>query len=144
MRSQLQKIIEELLAETHASRTTLRLQRPGETFPVISEALAPGVSSIKDDYLIAADVQPINQFLEREKRILVQRDLLNAEPAPPAKLIDVYGAKAQMLAPLIRTGRLYGVISVHYAPGPRDWTQDDISALERAVERVGRELEQQD
>jgi GAF domain-containing protein len=44
------------------------------------------------------------------------------------------------VAPVVRDERLLGILSVHYAPGPREWTAEDVAALERAVEQVLAEL----
>jgi GAF domain-containing protein len=46
-----------------------------------------------------------------------------------------------MLAPIVREDRLVGVISVHYVPGPRDWSAEDVAALRETAERVQRELD---
>lgn len=135
-----QAIVEELLAQTGASRTTLRLDRPEETFPVVAEALAPGVRSIRGDSSIDLRAAPTFQFLEREQRPLVQDDLLAADPPPPPELIELYGARAQMVAPIVQGGRLAGIVSVHYAPGPRPWSGEDVATLERAARRVQEEL----
>jgi maleate isomerase len=140
----LQEILEDLLRATAASRTTLRLDLPDQDSgldTVVAEALAPGVRSLKDDTSIrnlrgASTVR----FLEEHGRVLVQNDCLADDPAPPPELIEHYGVKAQMLAPIVREDRLEGVISVHYAPGPRDWSSEDVAVLQEAVERVRREL----
>jgi maleate isomerase len=72
--------------------------------------------------------------------LLVQEDLATADPAPPPELIEAYGARAQMLAPLERDGRVVGVISVHEARGPRPWQQSDREALVRAARAIAAEL----
>jgi maleate isomerase len=130
------EIVEELLLEIGASRTTLRLDSPEAFFPVVAEALAPAIGSIVGDSSIDLGGSATFQFLAREKRLLIQPDLLAADPAPPPELVELYGAKAQMLAPIVRAERLVGIVSVHYAPGPREWTAGDVAALERAVEQV--------
>jgi GAF domain-containing protein len=135
-----QEIVEELLQATNASRTTLRLDRPNAVYPVAAEALAPGIGSIAGDTSIDLAASATFQFLDRERRLLIQPDLLAADPAPPPELIEGYGARAQMLAPIVRGERLLGILSVHYAPGPREWTADDVAVLERAVEQVLAEL----
>jgi maleate isomerase len=135
-----QVIMEELLRATDASRATLRLDLPDQDSgldTVVAEALAPGVRSLRDDTLIrnlrgASTVR----FLEEHGRVLVQNDCLADDPAPPSELIEHYGVKAQMLAPILREDRLEGLISVHYAPGPRDWSSEDVAVLKEAVERV--------
>jgi GAF domain-containing protein len=41
-----------------------------------------------------------------------------------------------MLAPIVQDRELVGILSVHYAPGPRVWTDEEIGSLERASARV--------
>lgn len=130
------EVVGELLAATGASRVTLRLDRPGEVFPVVAEALAPGVRSIRDATEIDLRGAKTFQFLEREQRLLVQEDCLVDEPVTPAELIELYGVRAQMLAPLVRDGRLVGIVSVHHAGWPRRWTEAEIAAVEAAAERI--------
>jgi maleate isomerase len=143
-RASFQEILEDLLRSTDASRTTLRLDLPDQDTGldvVVAEALAPGVRSIRGDTSIRnlRDVSTV-RFLEEQRRPLVQKDCLADDFALPSELTELYGVRAQMLAPLVREGRLIGVISVHYVPGPRDWNADDVAALQEAAERVQREL----
>ncbi len=135
-----QTAIETLLQRTGASRTTLRLDRPEGFFPVVAEALAPGIRSIAGDTSIDLRASATFQSLERDQQLLIQSDLLAADPAPPAELIELYGARAQMLAPVVRDDSLVGIVSVHYSQGSRTWTDDDVAALEEAVEQVLAEL----
>jgi GAF domain-containing protein len=137
-----QDIVEELLRETGASRTTLRLDSPDAFFPVVAEALAPGIGSIAGDTSIDLAASPTFEFLASEQALLIQSDLLAADPAPPPELIEHYGARAQMLAPIVRDGRLVGIVSVHYAPGPREWTDEDIAALGNAAGTVQDSLDE--
>jgi GAF domain-containing protein len=133
--------VEELLERTGATRTTLRLDRPGAVFPVAAEALAPGARSIRDETGIDLRKAATVQFLEREQRNLIQGDCGAGDyPAPP-ELIELYGVKAQMLAPIVRDGRLAGIVSVHYAPSTREWSAGDVEALDDAARRVLEELE---
>lgn len=126
----------DLLAATKASRTTLRLDTPGQVFPVVAEACAPGVRSIRDATEIDLRAAKTFQYLDREHELLVQRDCLVDEPVAPQELIDLYGVRAQMLAPILRDGRLAGIISVHHAATPRDWTAEEIEELRQAAEQV--------
>jgi len=138
-----QALIEELLERTGASRTTLRIDdEPGVEFPIKAEALAPGIDSIAGDPTLRVRVSATFQWVDRERRVLVQDDLRDADPAPAPQLVEQYGARAQMLAPVVRGGEVVGLVSVHYAPGPRQWTEDEISAVEEIVERVERALEE--
>ena len=144
-RAPFQEILQDLLVSTGASRTTLRLDLPDQDAgldTVAAEALALGIRSMRDDTSIrnlrgASTVR----FLEEQRRPLVQNDCLADDLAPPSELIELYGVRAQMLAPIVRDDRLIGVISVHYVPGPRDWRAEDVAALQEATERVQRELD---
>jgi maleate isomerase len=129
-----------LLAEIAASRTTLRLDTPGAVFPVVGEACAQGVRSIREATEIDLRAARTFQHLERTHELLVQRDCLSDEPIAPAELIELYGVRAQLLAPLVRDGRLVGIVSVHHAETPREWTPGEIATLERAAARVLDEL----
>jgi GAF domain-containing protein len=136
-----QALMEELRDRTDASRTTLRIDdEPGVEFPVKAEALAPGINSIAGDNTIAIRASATFKWVDKERRILVQEDLLAADPAPAPELIERYGGRAQMLAPVQRAGELVGLVSVHYAPGPRHWSDEEVGVLEEIVERVEREL----
>jgi GAF domain-containing protein len=134
-------LMEELRDRTGASRTTLRIDdEPGVEFPVKAEALAPGINSIAGDNTIAIRASATFKWVDEERRILVQEDLLAADPAPAPELIERYGGRAQMLAPVQRAGELVGLVSVHYAPGPRRWSDEEVRVLEDIVERVERAL----
>ena len=131
--------LERLLADTGASRTTLRMEAEDGSLPVVGEALGEGIGSLRG---VQLDVRGAATFqaLDRDRGLLVQEDLATADPAPPPELIEAYGARAQMLAPLERDGRVVGVISVHEARGPRPWEQSDREALVRAALAIAAEL----
>ena len=136
-----QNIVEKLLADVGASRTTIRLDRPDAVFPVVAEATAPGINSIADATSIDLKAAPTFIFLAEQKRTLIQSDLLNTDVPAPAALLELYGARAQMVAPILRDDELVGMVSVHYAPGVRDWTEENIAAIEQAAEQVRAQLD---
>ena len=136
-------ILQELLDRAGATRTTLRLDLPDLGFQiddVAAEALAPGIPSLRGDTSIDQRAAASARFLERERRLLVQPDCLDTEAAPPPELIRLYGVRAQMLGPVIRSGELTGWISVHDTRDAREWRPADIAALEEAIARVIRLL----
>jgi maleate isomerase len=132
----LEEIAAGLLEATAASRVTVRLGTPGEVYPVVAEALAPGVRSIRDATEIDLRKAETFRFLERERRTLVQRDCLLDEPAVPAALIEAYGVRAQILVPVVREARLAGIVSVHHAATVRAWTDAEVAAAETAAGQV--------
>lgn len=138
-------ILETLLAKTKASRTTIRLDVPAygfEVADVVAEARLPGEKSLKGQTSINQRAAGTVKWMEKERRLLVQSDLVNDKEiqAPPA-LIQGYGTKAQMLAPLFRKDFLLGWISVHENKGTRQWQRDEIAALEAAQQAAHRELD---
>jgi maleate isomerase len=60
---------------------------------------------------------------------------------PPEALLRLYGVKAQMLAPVIRNGRLDGWVSVHETRRVRKWSRTDQAAVVAATERILQALE---
>jgi maleate isomerase len=128
--------LEQLLAATSASRVTVRLDLPQLGFgvdDVAAEARQDGVASLQGQTAINQRAAATVQWLERERRLLVQDDLAGADPAPPPQLVEIYGTRAQMLAPLELEDDLVGWISVHENRGPRHWSDEDKSALQSAV-----------
>ena len=122
LRKTFDAILAELLKTIGASRTTLRLDDAQYGFhidDVVAEALAPGETSLRGQTSINQRAAATAQWVEKNRRLLVQSDLSSGEPRAPEALIRLYGVRAQMLAPIEREGRLDGWISVHEARGPR-------------------------
>ena len=46
------------------------------------------------------------------------------------------GLAAQIVTPVLRNGRLEGILSLHQLGAPRRWTDDEIAAATRAAEQV--------
>jgi GAF domain-containing protein len=135
--SPFQAIVAQLLLETGGSRAVLQLGLPNGKFPIVAEAVAHGAGQIRD-HVAENDVHDAATlgYLDREREILVQNDLEHADPPASRALIDVHGARAQMLAPLIQDGRLAGIISVQHALGAREWNARDLDALRKAESAV--------
>lgn len=134
---ELNAVLERLLREVGASRATLRLDLPARGWQVglvCAEALAPRVKSMRRDGSINQRAAATTQWLAKHKRNLLQPDLLNKpDPAPPAALLSAYGAKAQMLGPILdRTGYLVGWISTHFCDGPKQLSNEDSEAMDWA------------
>jgi len=140
----LEALSRDLLARIGATRVTVRVDWAAcgwDVNDVAAEALAPGAGSLKGITGIPQRAAATAQFLERERRILVQNDFSDPDLSPPQALIDGYGVRAQMLGPLVRGGALIGWISVHHAGGARQWRPADVSALGDAMAVALRVLE---
>ena len=131
-----QTIVNELRERTKASRTTIRLDDEKHGFQVngvVAESLAPGISSIAAEISLQQRKSGTASHLEKHRQILVQNDTANADPQPPKELLAIYGTKAQMMAPVVRGDKMVGWLSVHYNVSTREWTREDVEALERAL-----------
>ncbi len=135
----LQSILDKLREETSVFRTTLRLEAEVDDFSIAVESLGDGAASLKGP--VPFDLRQTDTFrwLEDEQRLLVQSDV-REEPSPPPELLEVYGVGSQMLSGLFADGRLVGIISVHHAATTREWSDEEIAALERATTAVDAEL----
>ena len=134
--AELQAVVDDLRIAVDASRTTIRLDREGAVFPVVAESLGPGIASIASASAIDLRGAATFQYMDRTLDILVQDDILDVEHPPPPELIAQYGARAQMLAPIVRSGRMAGFVSAHYSPGPRKWSDEDVATLRAATARA--------
>lgn len=135
-----ERVVRTLLIETSASRTTLRLDAPDSSFPVVAEACAPGIRSMRDVVVPDLSSSGTYEYLMRRKRILIQGDCLKTRLAPPQSAIEEFGLRAQMLAPIVVEDRVVGIISVHQVGETRSWKTNDKAALATATECVRRQL----
>jgi GAF domain-containing protein len=138
---ELAAILDELLAATGASRVTLRRDVPGDyAYPVVEEALAPGVASLRHERSVHLPGQPVVRELVQGRQV-VQHDCRTAFDDPAfQRMLDVYGGlAAQIVTPVLVDGRLAAIVSVHQLGGPRAWTGPEVAAATAAAARV-REL----
>ena len=138
--AQLEDIMEELRKVTNGSRTTLRIDIPAhncEVDTVCAESVASGIAELKLNSSLNQRSLATVQWLESNRKALVQNDCANAPVKPPKALMEIYGVKAQMLICLTaRDDQMIGWISVHYVPSTRTWSEADIAALEDAAAKV--------
>jgi maleate isomerase len=137
-------ILQQLLEATRASRTTLRLDVPERGWQVngvVAEALAPGVKSIAGETSLQQRKSQTAGYMEKNRTILVQNDCEKADPSPPKELMAIYGTKAQMVAPVVRGADMVGWVSVHDNPSPREWSREDVAALESAVAAAHKQMD---
>lgn len=139
----LDAILTKLLADSHGSRCTLRIddtERGWSVQLICAEAVRPSVKSLRGDGSINQRAAATVKWMIKHRRNLLQPNLIDApDPAPPPALMSAYAAKAQMLGPLFaKDGFLTGWISVHYVDGIHEFTLEEEQALERARTEVAR------
>ena len=136
--SALEDVLRDLLETTRASRVTLRRDLPGDSpFPVVAEALAPGVRSLRDERSVHLPSQPVVLELRRGRQV-VQDDSASAYHDPAfQRMLEAYGGlAAQIVTPVERNGRLEAIVSVHQLGAPRHWTDAEVAAATLAASRV--------
>jgi GAF domain-containing protein len=141
----LQAIVEKVLLASRAGRAMLQLAAPDGRWPIAAEAVTGGARQIRNDEA-TGDIPGASlvAHLERERSVLAQPDVVRADPPVPAALVDRYGVRAQLVAPLVRGGRLAGLLTLHDVTGPRSWEPGDIDAVHEAQAAALAALEARD
>jgi GAF domain-containing protein len=135
-------VLRELLAATGASRVTLRRDVPGEVFPVVEEALAPGAGSLRGERTVDLRTQPV-ALAALAGRQVVQDDCAAAidDPAFRRMLAAYGGLAAQVVTPVVAGGEVRAILSVHQLGSPRRWREEEVAAAAAAAERIAGLLE---
>jgi GAF domain-containing protein len=132
----LQTIQDQLRAQTDVFRTTFRLdiEDSEEFFPVVAESLGEGADSMIE-HRMGFDLRDTAtfQYINRGHDLLVQSDCTKP-PLPNQELVKKFDTWAQMLAPLVQANTMIGILSVHHQGAPRQWTDEEITALEKATD----------
>src|SRR5262245_15288028 len=139
LRATFDAILADLLDKIDASRTTLRLNDAALGFSVADvagEARLPTEKSLRGQTSINQRAAATAHWIEQHRRLLVQNDFSVRALRPPAALLQLYGVKAQMLAPVIREGRLDGGCSAHETRRVRKWSKSDQAAIVAAVDHI--------
>ena len=127
----------DLVTTIGADRVTVRLDLPGlglQVDRVAAEACAVGVAPLSGDGSIDQRRLATVAWLVRHRTMLIQHAFVQ-EPFPPRALIDAYGVRAQVLAPLMSGGALVGWVSVHQCR-TRVWGPADVAAVTASVSVV--------
>lgn len=146
----LRDILDALRVDVEAGRTTVRLDDCGLGFhvdTVAAETLSPGVHSIMTLNSLDQKNAAAVKWLQENRRTFVMDDTLNpwdASVAPEKQVIEGYGIRSEMVAPVLKDGEIVGWVSVHYTAGPRHWTAAEIARLEAACDAVRGVLEDVD
>lgn len=134
-----QAVVQQLLDATGASRVTLRRSVPGDDpFPVVEEALAAGVGSLRDERSVHLPTQPVVLEIAKGNQV-VQHDSRSAYDDPAfQRMLDVYGGlAAQIVTPVVVDGSVRAIVSLHQLGAPRTWTDAEVALAGRAAAQVG-------
>lgn len=136
--TRIREALERLLLATGASRVTLRREIPGDyPFPVVEEALAPGVGSLREERSVHLPTQPVVLEIQRGNQV-VQDDCRAAFDDPAfQRMLDVYGGlAAQIVTPIVVEGAVRGIVSLHQLGSPRAWTDGEVALASETAERI--------
>lgn len=131
----LQGIVEALRETFEVGRCTLRLDVPGDTYPVVHESRAAGVRSLVGDTEVDLRGQPVVEIMAAEGRQEVQHDSRAAFDDPAfQRMLDSYGGiGAQIVTPIRRDRALVGIVSLHHLGSPRRWSDEETELASRAA-----------
>jgi hypothetical protein len=133
--SEVESILQALLAETGASRVTLRRgASDGYVFPVTDEALAPGVASLKEERTVDLRTQPVAREVQRRGQV-IQDDCRAASDDPAfQQMLETYGGlAAQIVTAVVAEQGVAAIVSVHQLGSPRRWSEDEADSCRRAA-----------
>jgi GAF domain-containing protein len=135
----MQQILDELRTALNADRCTLRLNVPGETFPVVHESLGEGAGTLVGERTVVLRGQPVVEALLSGVDQVVQEDCPAASDDPAFRaMLAAYGGLSAQIVTAVRDGeRLIGIVSVHVLGGTRAWAPIDLGRARRAAEDIG-------
>ena len=140
----LQRVIESLLLATAASRAVLHVIRADGGFEIQAEAVQHGQRQIRHHPDLGALAAPSADLLNDDEDLVVENDIAEAPASGPVPEADSSRITARMRVPLVRQGRLAGVISLHQAGEADRWSAADRRALLDARAKALEVLARQD
>jgi gluconolactonase len=137
VRGELRRLADDLRASIDTGRVTVRVDDVrGASFPVKAESCGAGVNAIAGDPIEGLRESDTFRWIEQERRVLVQDDIVGSSIAPVPVLLERYRARAQLLAPVVVADEIRGIISIHETAGTRSWTAAEIAAAGQAADQV--------
>jgi GAF domain-containing protein len=136
--TELGTILEGLLAELGASRVTLRA---GEGFPVVEEALAPGVGSLREERTVDLSRQPVAIEVSAGRQVVHDDSAAAYEDPAYQRMREVYGGlDAQIVTPVLVDGEVAAILSLHQLGTTRRWTEAEAASCREAAARLAQLL----
>jgi GAF domain-containing protein len=133
------ELLESLLRETRASRITLRRDVDGDaTFPIVEEALASGVASLRAESSVDLRAQPVVREILAGRQVVQHDSAMAYDDAAFQAMLAAYGGlAAQVVTPVLVDGRLAAILSVHQLGTARHWSNHEIAAATDTAVRIG-------
>ena len=136
--TEIDAILNELLAATGAGRVTVRQDVQGDVFPVTHEALSDGTPSIRAVATPNMVNQPVVLEVQQGRQVVQDDCLAASEESHFREMLELYGGlRAQIVTPVLDDGRVTAIVSLHQLGRARHWTEAEIAAASEAARRVG-------
>lgn len=111
------------------------VDQPQEHFFIQREWLQPGVASIAGQVRRLEDFGPEVVALLRSGQLMVVHDVVtDPRTAAFAQNYAAIGVRSNLAVPVVKTGQLVVVLSLHMAQ-PRRWTDQDVRLVQEVAER---------
>jgi maleate isomerase len=117
------------------ARVTVRLD-PQSNLRIVAEARAAGVPSLREERAIDQMATETVRWVVANRRVLVNNDAANEAPRTPQAMIEQFGLRAFMIAPIVVSGSFVGTVSIHSSE-TRVWTQQEIDAVSLTAATIG-------
>lgn len=125
-------LVASLLVALSADRVTIRFRGSDAMWMIVAESRRPPARSLVGSALDIRNAATL-QHIQSGGQLLVQADTLTATPSPPKALIENFGVRAQIVAPVMSGDRLVALVSVHSSTGPRIWAPTDVRLVSQAA-----------
>ncbi|MGB3404336.1 MAG: GAF domain-containing protein [Microcoleaceae cyanobacterium] len=138
-----QTTVEELKELLQADRAIVYQFDENWKGTIIAESVSSGFpvalrSQIYDPCFVQGYVRP---YLKG--RVKPINDIYKAELTECyLKQLEPFKVRANLVAPILATGKLHGLLIVHQCSGPREWTDTDIDLIRQVSTQVGYALDQ--
>jgi methyl-accepting chemotaxis protein PixJ len=113
---------------------------------VVAESVAPGLPKMTGEYFDDPCFKERHVETYKDGRIRaianIYQDSSLKNAACYIKMLEKYGVKANLIAPIIVSEELAGLLIAHQCDNPRNWQQPDIDLFKQIATQVGYALEQ--
>jgi two-component system NtrC family sensor kinase len=112
---------------------------------LIAESVDPSVPSALEMRVTDHCFSERFATLYEEGRINAVSDIYEQDYKPCyIEFLEKFQIRANMVAPLLKGTKLWGLICIHQCNGPRDWTQMDIAFTEQVADNLSMVLQHDD
>lgn len=147
MKSQdlLNTTVREVRQALHADRVLVYCYQPDWSGIIVAQSLAPGCPRALNHQLDDPCFRERYAELYRSGHVHAISNIYKAGLTPHhISNLERFAVKSKLIAPIIKDGRLFGLLIAHQCIGFREWQQSEIDLFAQITVQVGFALEQAD